>query len=165
MVLRMRKITLIVFISVLGLSSLTGQAKNVYVGKNPARDPVSGLWYTEGHDGGVELYRCGDKICGRFYWIQQDMREDRVRDISNPDPDKRERNLCRMQFMGDFVPDGQGHYTDGWIYSPRHGQTFSANLTLIDHDTLDLHGYVLSPILGDSQTWKRAAAMPACTTS
>ncbi len=161
MAVRIRTTAVFVSVLILVLTPLAAMAGNGW-SANRARDAVSGLWYTEGRDGGVELYHCGDKICGRFYWFNPKGEEAEARDASNPDPEKRDRNLCRLQFMGDFTPDGHGHYTDGWIYSPRHGQTFSAELTLIDHDTLDLHGYILSPILGDSQTWKRAKAMPAC---
>jgi len=132
---------------------------------NRAQNPlkaVSGFWYTEGHEGIVELYPCGDEICGRLHWIQDDGTEPVSRDMRNPDPDLRARPLCHLKFMGGFTPDGQGRYSDGWIYSPRHGATFNAEMKLIDHNTLDLRGYIFFPFLGESQTWKRAKKMPAC---
>ncbi len=125
-------------------------------------DPIIGLWYTEGHEGGVELYSCGDKICGKFYWVNQRPGEGIAKDDHNPDLTKRHRLLCHMQFMGDFIADGHGHYEDGWIYSPRHGQNFEAEMTLVGPDTLDLHGFVLTPIFGESQTWTRTKTMPNC---
>jgi uncharacterized protein (DUF2147 family) len=125
---------------------------------------ISGLWYTQDRDGIVQLYVCGQKICGRMYWLKDDSPEDVSRDTHNPDINLRKRPLCQMQFMGGFAPDEQGNYNDGWIYSPRHGSTFNAKMKLIDHDTLDLHGYVLLPTLGESQTWKRAGKHAACTT-
>ncbi len=103
-----------------------------------------------------------NKICGRFAWVKPTPEQGVAHDDHNPDPTKRQRPLCHMQFMGDFTPDGQGHYEGGWIYSPRHGQIFNAEMTLVNHDTLDLHGYVLTPILGESQTWTRAKTVPAC---
>jgi len=130
-------------------------------------DDIVGLWYTQDKDGGVEIYACGDKICGRFYWLDQKPGDSPMLDEKNADPTLRRRDLCRTQFMGDFTPDamndGRRHYSDGWIYSPRHGYNFQAEMTLIDHNTLDLHGYVLTPILGESQTWTRAESMPQCT--
>ncbi len=90
-------------------------------------------------EGGVELYPCGDEICGKLcYWLKDNQENGSVsRDTKNPDPAKRDRPLCHMQFMGGFVPDSQGHYEDGWIYSPRHGANFSAEMTLADHETLE----------------------------
>lgn len=128
------------------------------------KDPIEGLWYTEGREGGVELYRCADKICGRFAWVDQKPGEDIARDDKNPDASKRKRPLCHMEFMTGFVPDGQTHYNDGAIYSPRHGQIFNAEITQTGADTLDLHGYILTPILGESQTWTRAKSFPKCVT-
>lgn len=127
-----------------------------------APDPVTGFWYTEAHEGGVELYSCDTKICGRFAWVSRKPGEDIPRDDHNPDTIKRQRPLCHMQFMSGFTPDGHGHYEDGTIYSPRHGHNFNADMTLINNDTLDLHGYVLAPILGESQTWTRVKTMPSC---
>lgn len=128
-----------------------------------ASNDILGLWYTEDKDGGVEIYACGDKICGRFYWLDQKPGDGPVLDDKNADASLKKRDLCRAQFMGNFTPEGGNHYSDGWIYSPRHGYNFQAEMTLIDHNTLDLHGYVLTPILGESQTWKRAETMPQCT--
>lgn len=123
-----------------------------------------GFWSTEDNEGVVELYACGKEVCGRLHWMKLDTSQSFPRDEKNPDASKRSRALCKMQFMGGFHRDEEGHFTDGWIYSPRHGQTFSAELTVIDKNTLDLHGYILTPILGESQTWKRTARPQSCQT-
>jgi uncharacterized protein (DUF2147 family) len=131
----------------------------------PPTGDVSGYWYTEGHEGVVQLYHCADKICGRFQWIDVANPRNSSFDSRNPDPTKRERPLCRMQFMGDFMPDGAGHYIDGWIYSPRHGATFNAEMKLLDPNTLSLHGYLALPLFGMDQTWTRVAGSPSSCTS
>jgi uncharacterized protein (DUF2147 family) len=140
-------------------------AANGAIAAAHVRDPIAGLWRTEGGKGIVELYSCGAHICGRFWWVD-DSPGDVSRDTKNRDPAKRERPLCRAQFMGGFTPDPDkpGHYAGGWIYSPRSGATYSAEMTLIDHNTLDLHGYVITPLLGESQIWKRTKPVSACTT-
>ena len=51
-----------------------------------------------------------------------------------------------MQFMGNFTPDNESHYTDGWIYNPHDGGTYSASITLVDRDTMKLRGYLFSRI-------------------
>jgi uncharacterized protein (DUF2147 family) len=128
-------------------------------------DPVAGLWRTEGGEGVVELYPCDGSICGRFYWLKDDSLSDVSRDTENPDSSRRDRPLCRMQFMGGFTPGDNGRYNGGWVYSPRSGSTYTARMTLADHDTLNLHGYVLTPFLGESQIWKRVSESSACTTA
>ena len=130
---------------------------------------ISGLWYTEGHEGGVQLYPCDDKICGRLYWMQNkkgaDDEKGVSRDVHNPDPSQRQRPLCQMQFMGNFTPGDNNLYASGWVYNPRDGGIYSAEMTLVDSNTLKLRGYLFLPILGESQIWTRAKSMPDCATN
>lgn len=132
------------------------------VAPRQAVEAVAGYWYTQDKDGIIELYACGDEVCGRFHWLRQESPQQVPRDTRNPDPDKKQRPLCALQFMGGFVASDSGTFEDGWIYSPRHGAVFSARMALVDADTLDLHGYLLTPLLGESQVWHRAAAAPSC---
>ncbi len=137
----------------------------------PRQDPVataeairaiSGFWYTEKHEGIVELYPCDDSICGRFHWLEDDSPDNISRDSRNPDPTRQDRPLCGLQFMGGFALVENGRFGGGWIYSPEHGSVFSASMSQIDHDTLSLRGYILVPLLGETQTWQRAEAPPEC---
>lgn len=126
------------------------------------KDPIVGLWMTEDHDAVVEFYDCTSKICGRFHWMENGEDGKPPVDEHNHDEGKRQRSLCQMQFIGDFQGDGQGHYVDGWIYNPQDGWNYNAEMTLTGKNTLDLHGYVLLPILGRSQTWTRVPAYKSC---
>jgi uncharacterized protein (DUF2147 family) len=126
---------------------------------------ISGTWLTDDKDGVVELYPCQQKICGRFHWLKEDSPENPSLDDKNRDPDKRNVPLCGLQFMGGFEPQGGGRFTDGWIYSPHDGNTYSANLTLRDQNTLELHGYVLIPLFGQSRFWTRTGTEPTCQTA
>lgn len=126
---------------------------------------ITGYWMTSDKDGVVEFYACDKKICGRFHWLEKDSPGAPSVDDKNPDLDKRTRPLCGMTFMGGFSPQGQGRFTGGWIYSPHNGSTYSANLTLQDQDTLELHGYFLIPLFGESRIWIRTEAEPACQTN
>ncbi|MBI1273349.1 MAG: DUF2147 domain-containing protein [Alphaproteobacteria bacterium] len=129
---------------------------------------ITGMWLTEGGEGGVELYRCEEKLCGRFVWLgpdDPDPASDEGRDNRNPDPTKRKRPLCGMQFMGGFEFSSYGTFDNGWIYSPRHGNNFSARIVPVDHDHIKLRGYFLMPMLGQDQIWTRKNDMPRCRTS
>jgi uncharacterized protein (DUF2147 family) len=161
----MIKTTILISVFILAFVALACGGVQAYaaVSVAPGSEPILGYWYTEGHEGGVELYQCDEKICGKFRWLKPTSKPGDALDDNNPDPEKRSRQLCQLEFMTDFKPDGQGHYTGGVIYSPRHGQNFNANMTLIDHDTLKVHGYILTPMLGESQTWTRAKTMSVCT--
>jgi uncharacterized protein (DUF2147 family) len=118
------------------------------------KDPIAGLWKTEQGEAIVEMYGCGAEICGRFRWIRDDARGRGLRGMH--------RSLCRMQFIGGFKNHGGGHYDGGWIYDPDDGSTYDADMTLTDAGSLDLHGYLLLPFLGESRTWTRVSFSPSC---
>lgn len=128
-----------------------------------AQDPLIGLWQTQDKDAVVQFYECGEgDFCGRFYWLQDDSEANPSRDDKNKDPDLRKRRLCGLTFLGDFRKSSEGLYEGGWLYSARHGASFSAKLTLKDKDTLALRGFVFLPFLGGSQEWHRLSSSPAC---
>ncbi|MDD5585523.1 MAG: DUF2147 domain-containing protein [Alphaproteobacteria bacterium] len=125
---------------------------------------VTGFWLTDDKDGVVEIYACGENVCGRFHWLEDDSPENPSLDGNNPDPKKRKEPMCGLQFMGGFAPDGRGRFADGWIYSPRDGSTYSASLTLRNEKTLELRGYMLIPLFGESRYWQRTGPEPSCQT-
>ncbi len=130
--------------------------------KSSVADAVLGDWLTEDKDGIVRLYRCGEAVCGKLFWIKPSDKPGAALDDKNPDPKLRNRPLCGMEFMGGFAPQSDGSYSSGWIYSPRHGANFNATIAAGEDDTLDLRGYFLVPLLGETQTWTRVKDAQPC---
>lgn len=123
-----------------------------------------GIWLTEDKEGAVAIYRCGKALCGKLYWLKPSDAPDAALDDKNPDPALRGRPLCGMEFMGGFTPQSDGSLSSGWIYSPRHGATFSAALKPGDDaDTIELRGYFIVPMLGESQVWQRTTNLQPCS--
>jgi uncharacterized protein (DUF2147 family) len=130
---------------------------------------VFGIWLVESEDAHVEIYRCTDPkmgaVCGRVVWLKGPVNPDKsiapsveeVHDVYNSDPKLRGRKLLNLDFMWDFKPDPDhpGSYIDGHIYNAQDGDTYRAKLTLKNDNELVLRGYVLMPLLGESQIWTR----------
>jgi len=58
-----------------------------------------------------------------------------------------------MQLLSDFQPDG-----DGWtgrLFNRENGNTYDCHMTLEGGDRLVIHAYVLLPIFGKTQIWRR----------
>lgn len=128
-----------------------------------ADDPILGLWQTADKDAVVQFYACGEgEFCGRFYWLKDDSAEAPSLDDKNRDPALRKRPLCGLTFLGGFRKEGEERYGGGWLYSPRHGHSFSAALRLESNDRLALRGYVFLPFLGGGQTWTRIDRASPC---
>lgn len=125
-------------------------------------EQASGFWRTQGGDGVIELYSCEDKLCGRIHWQRADS-DHLVFDIHNPDKDRHDDPLCGKQILDGFTPNADGALKGGMIYNPRDGSRYHAEIRLKDTDTLLLRGYVLAPLLGQTQTWTRTDDLAVCS--
>ena len=138
-----------------------------YSGKNlAAAEPIlsttpineiHGVWLTEDNEGAIELYPCeNNHVCGRIFTLSEDEVDDT--DSHNPEPTKRKRHLCGLTIMGDFTPtqEDRTRLESGWVYSPIDGNKYSAHIKIIDKNSLEMRGYFLTPVLGQSQIWTRA---------
>ncbi|MEM0988769.1 MAG: DUF2147 domain-containing protein [Pseudomonadota bacterium] len=122
-------------------------------------DPAFGYWLTENGKAIVEFAPCGSKTCGRMVWVanpNDDQGKPKL-DVANLDEAKRGRPICGLDLVGGLDADGPGAWTDGWIYNPRDGSTYSANIQAISGDKLKVRGYLGLSLLGSSQTWTRVA--------
>jgi uncharacterized protein (DUF2147 family) len=126
-----------------------------------------GVWLTEDGDGAIEIFDCGAHLCGRIVWQRSPLRADGSPDVDdhNPNPALRHHPICGLQIIGNLSPSGPAKWSGGWVYDPDHGQTYGAALTLESRDALRMRGYIVTPLLGGSQLWRRAPAdLPLCRT-
>ncbi len=128
------------------------------------RDDVLGVWNTEEKDAAIEIFKCGDKYCGRVFWVKEpnysasdkNGKEGRPKlDDNNPDPGMRNRPIVGLQIMRDFSFAGNNNWSNGKLYDPEKGQTYSGRMSLTSPSTLNLKGYVLIPLFGRTTTWTR----------
>ena len=123
-------------------------------------DGVAGRWLTEDGKGVIDIARCGESICGKIDWYKRPIGDNpREVDFRNPDPGRRDRHLCGLQILYGFraMPGGRG-WEEGHIYSPEEGDTYHANIVVVDATHIRLRGYIGIPLLGETQVWSRAAA-------
>jgi uncharacterized protein (DUF2147 family) len=131
----------------------------------PAAAAPQGVWLTEDGEGAVEIFDCGDLLCGRIVWRKSALRADGSADIDdrNPDPALRRRPICGLQIIGSLAASDAATWDGGWVYDPDSGKTYHVKLTMESADTLRLRGYIGVPLLGESQIWRRASAdLPSC---
>lgn len=119
---------------------------------------AAGRWLTEDGAGVIEIYPCGEELCGRIVWLAESLDSDGkpLTDKQNPNDALKTRPICGLDMLGGFKPAGANEWNDGWIYSPENGKTYSAQMTLESATVLKLRGYVGIPLFGETQTWTRA---------
>lgn len=125
----------------------------------------SGIWYDDTGKGAVEIFGCGDKLCGRIIWLRDPLAEDGqpLTDGYNPTPSMRSRPICGLQILGNLTRQSDGTLDGGWVYDPKVGKSYDAALAIEDRNTLVLTGYKGVKLLSKSFTWKRAPQnLPSC---
>jgi len=117
---------------------------------------VTGRWLSEDRKGVIEIYPCGDKVCGKLAWLAEPNENGKPKlDHNNPDPALRQQPLCGLVMLRGFHQTEPNRWGDGLIYNPENGKNYHATLTL-DGNVLKLRGYVGIPLFGATQTWTRA---------
>ena len=140
----MRRLVLIALLSIAPAGAFADPASSVL-----------GLWMTPGRDGVFRVARCGGMLCG---WLVG------MRYHGSMPLDVYHRPQCGLMLLSGFRPgDEQGHW-HGSILDPDSGHSYQASIWSPSPDVLKLRGYLLLPILGQTQAWHRYAGAigPAC---
>lgn len=146
----MHRLAASVVLAVLALGSAAAET--------PAPDSPIGRWLSESKRGVIDIYPCGDKLCGKLVWMIEPMRNGAPAvDENNPDAGLRQRPLCGLVMLADFHQVEPDKWDGGWIYDPDSGKTYQAMFTL-DGKELQLRGYLINPYFGRTQTWRRPDA-------
>lgn len=113
---------------------------------------VLGHYWSENNRGIIEIYRDGNEFKGRIVW-----RVEPKKDINNPEPALRDRQLVGIDFLRGFNWDGDAReWVDGRVYSPDNGKTYSGKMWLEDDgQSLKMRGYVGISWFGRTATFTR----------
>ena len=127
------------------------------VGPSDAATPknANGVWLTESKKAHVEIYDCGDKLCGKIVWLKEpnDEQGNPKVDKENSDESKRILPLMGSNMISDMVRASSKLWKDGEIYNAEDGKTYSSKMEMIDDKTLEVSGCVF--IICKDQTWLR----------
>jgi uncharacterized protein (DUF2147 family) len=115
-----------------------------------------GKWLNPSGEGQIEIYKKGDKYFGKLVWIKEPNDENGKpkTDIQNPNASLKNKPVLGIELLKGFVFE-DNRWTDGSIYDPKSGKTYSCNLTLKDNNRLNVRGYIGISLLGRSEVWKR----------
>lgn len=120
-------------------------------------DKIEGLWYNDVKSGKILIYKQPNgKFYGKVVWLREPLKNGKPKtDELNQDPKLRSRPRLGLPVLADFVKDGDDKYTDGTIYDPNNGKTYSCTITY-KGKTLAIRGYIGISLFGRTTTWSRA---------
>ncbi len=112
-----------------------------------SQDP-SGTYLSETGETRVRIAKCGSAYCGTITAVQGE-----AKDVHNPDPAKRSRNLVGVQMISNIMPTGEGFA--GELYNYKDGKVYSGKMSFKGGNAMQLSGCVLGGLVCRSQTWTK----------
>ncbi|SMC46515.1 DUF2147 domain-containing protein [Pedobacter africanus] len=136
------------FILLLTAISFAGLAQN--------KDAIIGKWINSSGEAHVDITKKGEKYYGKIVWLKEPKDEKGTvkTDVKNPEKSLQSRPILGLEILKDFVYE-DGKWTDGKIYDPKSGKTYSCNMSMKGNDVLNMRGYIGISLIGRSETWKR----------
>ncbi|MBG6235987.1 uncharacterized protein (DUF2147 family) [Pedobacter sp. CAN_A7] len=127
-----------------------------FSGFSQSKDAILGRWVNPSGEAHVEISKRNGKYYGKMVWLKNPRDEQGVAktDVKNPEPGLKSRPLLGLEMLKDFVYE-EGKWTDGKIYDPKSGKTYSCNITQKDNNQISIRGYMGISLIGRSETWKR----------
>lgn len=141
-------ISLVVLVLTITSISLSAKAQT---------DQIEGLWYNDIKSGKILITKAPNgKFYGKVVWLREPLKNGKPKvDELNQDPKLRSRPRLGLPVLADFEKDGDKKYTNGTIYDPLNGKTYSCTMTY-KGKTLDIRGYIGISLFGRTTTWTRA---------
>lgn len=120
------------------------------------KDAVLGEWVNATGEAHIDIFKKNNKYFGKIVWLKNPKNETGgiKTDVKNPNEGLRNKPVQGLEILKNFVFDGE-KWTDGSIYDPKSGKTYSCNITLKKDGNLNIRGYIGLSIIGRSEIWKR----------
>jgi uncharacterized protein (DUF2147 family) len=114
-----------------------------------AADP-SGDWRVADGVANIRVAQCNGSMWGAVSWEKKPG----GRDENNPDVSKKNRPTLAMPTLIDMKKKPGADQWEGQVYNAQDGQTYSATITPVGTDQLEIKGCVMGFLCG-GETWTR----------
>ena len=119
----------------------------------PASSTVPGGTWMFANRVALQIFDCSGLLCGKIVWL---LRPDNAAgqpdlDHFNPDPALRQRHLCGLTIIWGMQSNGQGQWSNGWLYDPKDGITYNVTAELTSTSIITARVYRGMPLLGRTE--------------
>jgi uncharacterized protein (DUF2147 family) len=119
----------------------------IWCSKGYCQDKIIGMWLTSDSKSHISIFKTNDHYQGSVSWVKDSIDPNTsslVKDIHNPDPALRSRNILGLCILNHFKYDSiKKIYQGGSFYFPRNGKAYRGKMWLVDSNTIAMRGYVL----------------------
>jgi uncharacterized protein (DUF2147 family) len=109
-----------------------------------------GEWLVEDGEASIRIEECGSNLCGVVSGAKNWNETDR----NNPNPELRNRPIIGMPILLDMKPAKSNRWV-GRAYNAKNGQTYTANISLNNSQSLRVEGCVFGGFVCGGQNWTR----------
>jgi len=121
-------------------------------------DRLTGVWEPSHGKAKVKIEKIANKYYGKIVWLKEPIDPETKQpklDKNNPDEKLQNKPLRGYRILKDFQYTDKNEWTEGTIYDPENGNTYSCIIKMTDDNTLDIRGYIGVSVLGRTDIWKR----------
>ncbi len=115
---------------------------------------LNGIWESETKDLKVQVYYQNEKVFARMVYFPCNhtlkLPMEKHFDIKNPNPKLRTRTYLDVVVLSDLVFEKSNTWSEGKIYNPVTGKTYSASLKLINNNRIEVRAYIGFEFIGES---------------
>lgn len=130
-------------------------------GQTNKNEILNGVWKSTEKDLKVLVYNRGDVVYAKLIGFPYDHKTKKSMndclDYLNPDAKLRKRSWLDILILTGLKSVSKNKWSGGEIYNPHDGKTWSASVTLINYDYLEVRGYWGIALFGKSMFFKREA--------
>jgi uncharacterized protein (DUF2147 family) len=112
-------------------------------------DDIIGTYMTDKNEGMVEITKKDAKYYGKLIWTVTPGKLD----ANNPDDKQKTDKLAGKEILKDFDFNGKDLWSNGTIYDPKNGKTYSCKITRDEKGNLNVRGYIGVSMLGRTTFW------------
>jgi uncharacterized protein (DUF2147 family) len=126
--------------------------------QNNPEDRLLGVWEPSNGRARVKIEKIGTKYFGKIVWLKEPIDAETGKpklDKNNPDVGLRSVPLKGYRMLKDFIYKGEDEWSEGTIYDPQNGSTYSCIIKMKDLNTLDIRGFIGISTFGRTDVWKR----------
>jgi uncharacterized protein (DUF2147 family) len=124
-------------------------------------DAIQGVWKTGEGNAMVRIYKNGDKYQGKVVWLKEPIDPETGKpkvDKFHPDEASRTRPVLGLINVWGFVYQEKNVWSEGNIYDPKNGNTYSCTIKMINPNTIEVRGFIGVSLIGRTDTWTRQVA-------
>lgn len=120
-------------------------------------DKLLGVWEPSHGKARVKVTKVGTKYYGKIVWLKEPNYPDGTKkvDKNNPDSKMHDTPLLGYTILKDFEFSGKNTWSEGTIYDPENGSTYSCTIKLTNENTIEVRGYIGVSAIGRTDTWTR----------